>query len=302
MEKELLRSKKARKITLVGFFVNALLSILKLIAGIVGNSGAMIADAIHSLSDFLTDIVVLVGLKISSKSEDNCHNYGHGKYETIATVIISIFLTVAGYQILKSGIKNILLVINGGTFQTPKTIALIAAIVSIVSKELLYRYTTIAGKKINSPAIIANAWHHRSDAFSSIGTMIGIGSAILLGDKWIILDPIASVIVSIFIFKVAFHILIPSLNELAEKSLSEEERKKVESILKNTPSVKDYHKLRMRSVGNKVVIEVHILVDKDLNIKDAHDIAAKVESKIKNLFNPTSIITIHIEPYTNKPR
>lgn len=297
MEKELIRSKEARKITLIGFFVNAILTVFKLFAGIIGNSGAMVADAVHSLSDFLTDIVVLIGFKFTSKPEDKCHNYGHGKYETIATVVISVILAFVGYQILKSGIINILLVIKGGTFQTPGIIALIAALISIVSKELLYRYTIIAGKKINSSAIIANAWHHRSDAFSSIGTMLGIGSAIVLGDKWIILDPIASIIVSLFIFKVSYDILIPSLNELAEKSLSQEERKKVEGILKEAHSVLDYHKLRMRRVGNKVVIEAHILVDEHLNIKDAHNIAVEVENRIKSSFSSDSIITIHIEPY-----
>lgn len=297
MEKELIRSKEARKVTLVGFFINALLTTFKLVAGIFGKSGAMVADAVHSLSDFLTDIVVLIGFKLTSKPEDECHNYGHDKYETLATVIISVALAFVGYQILKSGIINVLLVINGGILPKPGSIALIAAIISIISKELLYRYTVIAGKKINSPSVIANAWHHRSDAFSSIGTMIGIGGAIILGQRWTILDPIASIIVSLFIFKVAYDIFIPSINELVEKSLSNEVRERIEEAFNELQDVKDYHKLRMRRVGTKAVIESHVLVDENLNIKDAHDIAGKVETRIKGLVGENSIVTIHIEPY-----
>lgn len=295
IEKE--RSKKARKVTIVSFLINAILTSFKLVAGIIGNSGAMLADAVHSLSDFFTDIIVLIGVRFTSKPEDKCHNYGHGKYETIATVIIGLALSFAGYQILKPGVANVLLVIRGGTLQRPGPIALIAAIVSIISKELLYRYTIAVGKKINSLSIIANAWHHRSDALSSVGTMLGIGGAIFLGERWTILDPIASIIVSLLIFKVSYDILIPALHELVERSLSEEEVQKVEKVLKETGSVLDYHKIRMRRVGNKVVIEGHILVDGNLNIEDAHNISVEVENKIKRYFNENSIITIHIEPY-----
>jgi cation diffusion facilitator family transporter len=297
MELELIRSKEAKKITLVGFFINALLVVLKLIAGIIGRSGAMVADAVHSLSDFLTDIVVLIGFKLTSKPEDECHNYGHDKYETIATVIISLALAIVGYQILKSGVTNVLLVLKGENLPKPGMIALIAAVISIISKELLYRYTVIKGKKINSSSVIANAWHHRSDAFSSIGTMIGIGGAIILGQRWTILDPIASIIVSLFIFKVAYDIFIPSINELVERSLSNEERLRIETLIKEFHDIKDYHKLRMRKLGTKTVIECHIMVDETLNIKEAHDISTEMESKIKNLIGDISIITIHIEPF-----
>lgn len=297
MEKELIRSKKARKVTLVGFFINTIMTIFKLIAGIIGNSSAMIADAVHSLSDFLTDIVVLIGFKFTSKPEDECHNYGHGKFETLATVIISVALTIVGYKILKSGILNVLMVIKGESLPKPGIIALVAAFISIIFKEWLYRYTINKGKKINSPSVIANAWHHRSDAFSSIGTMLGIGGAIILGQRWTILDPIASIIVSFFIFKVSYDIFIPSINELVEKSLSNEERVQIESLFKEFDSIKGYHKLRMRKVGTKTVIECHILVDEVLNIKEAHDIASEIESNIKNILGDSSFVTIHIEPF-----
>ncbi len=297
MEKERYESGKARKVTLVGLLANVVLTAFKFFAGIVGKSSAMIADAVHSLSDILTDLVVLVGVAFTSKPADTCHNYGHGKYETIATVIISAALTVVGYHILKNGIIKILFIYNGGIMEKPGTIALVAAIFSITAKEILYRYTIKAGKKINSSALIANAWHHRSDAFSSIATMLGIGGAIALGHKWTVLDPIASIVVGIFIFKVAYDIIIPSFNELVEKSLPPQEREKVETVLRENRDIREYHKLRTRKVGNKAVIECHILLDEHLNIKEAHDIAETVEEDIKKLFRENSIITIHIEPY-----
>lgn len=297
MERGLIRSDDARKITLIGFITNVVLTIFKLAAGIVGKSSAMVADAIHSLSDFLTDIIVLISFKLTSKPEDECHNYGHEKYETLAAVIIGFALALAGYQILKSGIIKVIMVAMGHTLSKPGFITLIAAIVSIVSKELLYRYTAIIGKKISSPSVIANAWHHRSDAFSSIGTMIGISGAIILGRGWAILDPIASIVVSLFIFKAAYGIFKPSINELVEKSLDNEARQGIKGILREFHGVRGYHELRMRKVGTKAVIESHILVDDDLNIKDAHDIATGIENKVKNLVGRDSIVTIHIEPY-----
>ena len=297
MDIELMRSKQARKITLFGFIVNSILALFKLIAGIIGKSGAMIADAVHSFSDFLTDIVVLIGFKFTSRPEDQSHNYGHGKYETLATLIISFILVLVGFQIFKSGVLNAMQILRGEVFPKPGLIALIAAGVSIVLKELLYWQTILVGKKIKSSAVIANAWHHRSDAFSSIGTMIGIGGAIFLGQHWTILDPLASIIVSIFIFKVAYDILIPSINELVEKSLNDDDKEAIITMLKEFTEVKEYHKLRMRKVGIKSIIECHIMVDENLNIKDAHDIATAIETKIKDRFGPSSIITIHIEPY-----
>lgn len=297
MDIDLVRSKAARRVTFLGFFVNILLTIFKLMAGIIGNSSAMVADAIHSLSDFLTDIVVLVGFKLTSKPEDECHNYGHDKYETLTTVIISLLLAFVGYHILKSGVINVISLVKGKSLAKPKWIAFLAAILSILLKEVLYRYTVYMGKKINSPSIIANAWHHRSDAFSSIGTSLGIAGAVLLGENWVILDPIASIIVSFFIFKVSYEMLIPSINELVEKSLDSEAREQIETVFHDFHEIKEYHKLRMRKVGTKIVIECHIMVDENLNIKEAHEIATNLELGIKDLIGEASIVTIHIEPY-----
>ena len=206
------RERKIYRVTIVGSVVNLLLLAFKFFAGIVGHSAAMLADAVHSLSDFVTDIIVLVFVKLSSKPEDADHDYGHGKYETLATAIIGICLCLVGLGIFWNGAQSIWHVVRGGTLPEPGMLALVAAVVSIVSKEALYQYTVYKGRRLDSQAVVANAWHHRSDAFSSIGTMVGIGGAIWLGDAWRVLDPIAAVVVSVFIVKVAFKLLVPSMN------------------------------------------------------------------------------------------
>lgn len=294
------RIEEAKKVTIYGFFINAILTIFKIFAGIKGNSAAMIADGVHSLSDFFTDIVVLVGFKFINKPEDDDHNYGHGKYETLATVIISCALFFVGYRIFISGATNIYYAFAKGIFpEKPAIVALIAAIVSIVSKELLYRYTKSVGEKIKSAAVIANAWHHRSDAFSSIGTLIGIGGAIFLGNKWTILDPIASFIVSLFIFKVAFEILLPALNELMEVSLQKDQVIDIENILKSNSEVISYHHLRTRMIGGRMAVEVHLVFDSTISLYDAHKHATEIENAIKQQFGLSSIITTHLEPNTH---
>jgi len=297
MNSEVMRSKDAKKVTLVGSFVNLVLSVFKFIAGVIGKSSVMIADAAHSLSDFFTDIVVLFGFKSAAKPEDECHNYGHGKYETLAALLIGIGLIFVAYQILKSGILVIISVINGGILTRPGMIALIAAIISIIAKELLYRYTIVTGKKIDSKAVVANAWHHRSDAFSSVGVLLGLLGAMFLGENWTVLDPIASIIVSLFIFKVAYDILKPTFDELVEKSLTKEQRNKIINILKEQEHIIDYHKLRMRKVGSRAVIESHVTVDKNLGLKEAHEIVMAVEEKIKKEINDNSIVTLRFEPH-----
>ncbi len=297
MNNAVFRSKEAKKVTLIGFGANAILSIVKIIAGVVGHSAAMLADGIHSLSDFVSDIVVLVGFKFTEQPEDECHNYGHDKYETFSTMIIGVILAVVGLKLFSSGAQNIYGFFKGEYLPRPGFIALWAAVASIIIKELLYRYTAKAGERINSPAVIANAWHHRSDAFSSMGTLVGIGGAILLGNRWTVLDPIASVIVSLFIMKVAAEIFTPAMNELMEKALPEEERNKVLEILDSHTEIKEYHQLRTRKIGIKSALEMHILLDETLNLKDAHDISTDIENHIKSAFDHDCIVTIHIEPY-----
>ena len=256
----------------------------------------MVADAIHSLSDFITDIIVIVFVKISGKPEDEDHKYGHGKYETLATALIGIALFAAGIGLLVSGANKISEVIRGAVLHAPSMITLIVAAISIIAKEILYRYTVRVGKHHNSPALMANAWHHRSDAFSSIGTLIGIGGAIFLGEKWRILDPIAAIVVSVFIIKVAIEMIKPCIDELLERSLPAETEKQILEIIASFPEISSPHHLRTRRIGNNIAIEVHLRMDGKTTLENAHTIATNVEKRLKEVFGPDTHIGIHMEP------
>lgn len=291
------RVKRIRNATLVGSLGNLLLTAGKITAGIVGKSSAMIADGVHSLSDLLTDIIVLAFIKVSGKEQDYNHQYGHGKFETFATMLISFVLMVVGAGIFWSGANKVLDSINGVVIEQPGYIALYAALISIIIKEGLYWYTKIIGVKVNSQAMVANAWHHRSDAFSSIGAALGIAGAILLGEQWRVLDPIAGIIVSFFIFKVAWSIANPSIQELLESALPEETENDISEIINNTPGVKAFHHLKTRKVGSIFAIEVHIKVDKYLTVETSHEIATQVEKSLRNKLGNQSHIGVHIEPY-----
>ena len=286
-----------KKVTIIGSIVNLILSTGKVIAGIVGKSSAMLADGIHSFSDLVTDIIVIVFVGIAGKERDKDHQYGHGKFETFATMLISFALIIVGIGILWNGAKKVIDSINGIIIHQPGIIALIAALISIISKEVLFWYTKLAGEKFKSQALIANAWHHRSDAFSSIGTAMGISGAIFLGEKWRILDPIAGIIVSIFILKVAWEIATPSVKELLESSLSEDTENEISSIIIATPGVKGYHNLKTRKIGDIIAIEVHVKVDKDLTVEISHEIASTIEKSLREKFGNQSHIGVHIEPF-----
>lgn len=290
------REKAIYQVTWAGSFVNFLLVIFKFIAGILGHSAAMIADAVHSLSDFATDIVVLIFTRISNKPQDKNHDYGHGKYETLATAIIGIVLFAVGASICWNGLQAIQTVWQGGRLPAPGMLAFAGAIISIVSKELIYRYTIHVGRKINSSAVIANAWHHRSDAFSSIGTAIGIGGAIVLGESWSVLDPMAAVVVSFFIMKVAVQLLKPCVDELTEKSLPDEIKKEICLIAENTPGVSAIHNLRTRRIGNHYAIEMHVRMDGHLTLYEAHAKASVIENKLKEKYGNETHVGIHVEP------
>jgi len=291
------RTKIAKKVTWVGFFANLLLSLGKLVAGILGNSAAMVADAIHSISDFITDIIVIGFVGVSDKEGDKDHRYGHGKFETFATLLVSVALLIVGIGICWSGISNIVKSFSGEVLESPSIIALIAAIVSIIVKEWLFRYTKRVGDSINNNAVVANAWHHRSDAFSSIGTMVGIGGAIFLGDKWTILDPLAGVIVSFFIVNVAIKLALPSIKELLEVALPDEVEQEIIDIIHQTQGVKDHHRLKTRKIGNAYAIDVHVKMNGDLSLTESHDIATEIEQKLYDRYGRKTHISIHTEPY-----
>ena len=288
------REKGIYKVTIVGSIVNFLLLVFKFFAGIAGHSAAMLADAVHSLSDFITDIVVIVFVRIAGKPEDKGHDYGHGKYETLATAIIGLLLLCVGFGIFWNGASSIYTFLRGGQLESPGVVALVAALVSIVSKEILYQYTVIQGKKLNSQAVIANAWHHRSDAFSSIGTAAGIGGALLLGDHWRVLDPVAAVIVSFFIMKVAVQLLIPCVDELLEKSLPVEVEDEILKTILSFPGISSPHHLRTRRIGSYCAIEVHVRMDGSISLEEAHETA--VENKLKRQFGKGTLVSIHVEP------
>lgn len=296
--KESQREKEIYKVTIVGALANVTLLIFKFVAGIISNSAAMIADAVHSLSDFITDVVVIVFVKISSKPQDKSHDYGHGKFETLATLIIGIALLFIGLMILYNGASATYRCIwLGEELHRPGMIAFWAAIFSIILKETVYQYTVFKGKNLNSQAVIANAWHHRSDAFSSIGTAVGIGGAIFLGDKWVVLDPIAAIVVSVFIINVSLKIIIKSINELLEKSLPDEIENEIIKVAESFDMVKDVHDLRTRRIGNNIAIEMHLLMDGNLSLQCTHNTTELIESELRKKYGEHTHIAIHVEPF-----
>lgn len=296
------REKKIYRVTLMGSVVNVILLVFKFIAGILGGSAAMIADAVHSLSDFLTDIIVIAFVRISSKPEDEDHDYGHGKYETLATSIIGLALLMVGLYIFYNGARQIWDVMHGAEIEQPGLVALIAAIVSILLKEWTYRFTVSVGKKVESQAVIANAWHHRSDALSSIGTAIGIGGAILLGKGWAVLDPVAALVVSVFIVKTALGLLSTSSGELLEKSLPKEVEKKIVDIVESEPEVSEVHHLCTRRIGSNIAIEMHIRMPGEISLKDSHTRASDIERMLRQHFGEHTHINLHVEPLNPKKK
>ena len=283
-------------VTLMGSVVNVVLLVFKFMAGILGGAAAMIADAVHSLSDFLTDIVVVLFVKISSKPEDKDHDYGHGKYETLATSFIGVALLCVGLYILYSGSYRTWAAFNGAPIEQPGIVALLAALFSIMLKEWTYRFTVKVGKEVQSQAVIANAWHHRSDSLSSIGTAIGIGGAIFLGKEWAVLDPIAAVVVSIFIIRTAAMLVSGALDELLEKSLPDAEERQIAEIVQSEPEVSGMHHLCTRRIGSRIAIEMHLRMPGDISLNESHAHATNIERKLRSHFGERTHINIHVEP------
>lgn len=290
------REKEIYKVTLVGSAGNVALLTFKFIAGILGHSSAMIADAVHSLSDFVTDLVVLVFVSISAKPRDQSHDYGHGKFETIATFLIGLALVAAATGIIVSGATKLTAWWGGEELEAPGWIALWAALLSILIKELLYQYTARKGRQLDSQVMIANAWHHRSDALSSIGAAIGIGGAIWLGQRWTVLDPLASIVVGLMLVKVAYELLKTSIAELTECSLPAETEQEIEAIIQSFDDVQEPHNLRTRRIGNRVAIEVHVRMDGSLPLQTVHERATTIERKLKERFGAKTHVTLHMEP------
>lgn len=290
------RKKEIYKVTLVGSAGNAALLTFKFIAGILGNSSAMVADAFHSLSDFVTDILVLVFVSISAKPQDQSHDYGHGKFETIASFLIGLALVAAATGIIVSGVMKFTAWLNGEELEAPRWIALWAALLSIAIKEILYQYTSHRGKVLDSQVMIANAWHHRSDALSSVGAAIGIGLAIWLGNSWAVFDPMASIVVGLMLVKVAYELLKKSINELTESSLPAETEQEIVQIIQSFGDVQQPHNLRTRRIGNRIAIEAHIRMDGQLPLNSVHERATTIERKLKQRFGANTHVSLHMEP------
>lgn len=291
-----LRARKAIQITYIGMTVNAILLAAKFAAGFLGNSQAMIADAVHTLSDFATDIAVLVGIRFSRKPKDDDHAYGHGKYETIAAAVVGLILFLVGLKIGWAAIHTLFDAIRGQSIQKPAQIAFWAAILSIISKEILYQKTVHVGRVIENDAVIANAWHHRSDALSSIGTACGIGAATFLGNEWTIMDPIAAIVVSFLLLKVSLDIVKQQIGGLTERSLSTDIHHEIEAMALSFPDISFPHNLRTRSVGKTVVIDLHVRVNPEMRVMDAHAVVSELEQKLRERFGDDTIANVHIEP------
>ena len=290
------RNKEIYKVTLVGGAVNVVLLLFKFVAGIVGHSAAMVADAVHSLSDFVTDVIVLVFVHISGKPQDKSHDYGHGKYETLAMTLIGVALLTVAIGILYNGATKIAVWMEGEQLQAPGLLALWAALLSIVLKETVYHYSMVKARQLQSQAVEANAWHHRSDALSSVGTAIGIGGAIFLGQRWTVLDPLASVVVGAFIVKVAVDLLRDGIGDLMEHSLPDAVENEILQLVASLPGVAEPHDLRTRRIGNHYAIELHILMDGDISLRQAHDKASEVEDLLRDHYGEETHIAVHVEP------
>ncbi|MBQ3821170.1 MAG: cation transporter [Bacteroidales bacterium] len=296
------REREIYKVTLAGSAVNVILTAFKFVAGILGRSSAMVADAIHSLSDLLTDAVVMVFVHISSKPADSKYDYGHGKFETLAQAIIGVALLVVAGGIFYDAAVHLMKWFGGENLPKPGMLALWAALASIILKELTYQYTRRAEKALHSPALEANAWHHRSDALSSLATLVGIGGAILLGDRWTVLDPVASILVTLFIVRVAWKLLKECFGDLLEASLPEEVEKEILDVISSFPDVSDPHNLRTRRIGSRYAIEFHIRMDGDIPLVKAHSRAHDIEKVLKEKFGDNTHIVVHVEPVKSIPK
>lgn len=286
-----------RRVTWVGFWVNAALMMLKVAIGLYGHSDALVADGIHSLSDFATDLIVLVFVGIAYKGADAGHPYGHGKFETFASLLIGVVLLGVAVGLGVGGVKAIASALDGETLPRPDVWTIVVAVAAIASKEWLYRYTVNAGRRVDSSALVANAAHHRSDAVSSVATLVGVSAAYFLGEQWRILDPIAAILIAVFIAISAVQIAAPSINELLERSLPSDEVGKVEQVIATTPGVRGCHRLRTRRNGHSYIFDMHILVDPDITVTQGHNIATEVEERLRALYGQDIIASVHVEPY-----
>jgi cation diffusion facilitator family transporter len=285
------RGKYVRKITWIGLLTNILLAGIKFSAGYFGRSQALVADAIHTLTDTATDIAVIAGSHYWSRPPDECHPYGHRRLETLITVFIGIMLAAAGMGIGWQAISTL----HKTPGLPPGWIALIATLISIVTKEIIYRWTAAAGKRIRSPALVANAWHHRSDAISSLPVLIAVGGAMLF-PTWSFLDNVGAAVVSIFILHAAMKIIWPGISELIDAGAPGEVRKKILKIAGKCDGVHEIHKVRTRFISTAIQVDMHIVVDRSISVREGHCIADDVKDQIISGIPDVLDVVVHVDP------
>ena len=291
-----LRNREEKRCTLVGMTCDVCLSALKIVTGIIGHSSAILADGIHSISDTVTDALVYAMVRLSGKGVDERYRYGRGKFETLAAFLISIILVVVAIGLMTEGFKDVWVAIQGETLERPHNVALIVGIIAVVIKESLYLYTRLKGKKTDSSALKAYAWHHRADALSTSATLLGVAGAMFLGERWRVLDPIAAIAVSFLILVLAYRLGRPAVEELLEVSVPDEEKDKIAAVVNGTAGVKAFHNLRTRRNGNLRVVDIHVKVDGDLTVSRSHDITREIESRLSEALGDV-MTNIHVEPY-----
>ena len=286
--------KIAMRVSRNSIYGNLLISIAKFLAGVIGHSSAMISDAIHSASDVFSTIVVMIGVKIGGKESDKNHQYGHERLESVASLILALTLAVTGCGIGYGGLKTIIAGSEGASIQVPTALPLAAAILSIVAKEGMYWYTMRAAVQINSGALKADAWHHRSDALSSVGSLVGIGGAML---GYPILDPIASVIICVFILKAAFDIFRDAIGKMTDEACDDRMVEAVKALVVRQQGVLALDDIKTRMFGNKAYVDIEIAVDGNLLLKEAHNIAEKVHDEVEHIFPEVKHCMVHVNPY-----
>ena len=291
------RVKRAARVTWLSVLVNVVLMAGKFAVGILGHSAAMVADAVHSASDFVTDFAVMVGMRLAERPQDLDHPYGHGKYETLAAVIVGIALCGVGLMISFHAGEAIFAAVWWGRLpERPELMALWAGLISIGAKEVLYQLTAKVARDTKNDALLANAWHHRSDALSSVATSIGAGAAALFGGRWVLLDPLAAIVVGVVLLKIAWEIVRDSLDKLMEHGMLPEENAHILDLIHSIPGLFEPHHLRSRRVGAVAVIEIHFRVDPDMTVRESHELASHAEHLLKDAFGGDAIVTIHVEP------
>lgn len=291
-----MKNLRAEHATLIGAAVNILLSGLKLAVGVVATSGALVADGVHSLSDLVTDAAVLLGIRAAQRPPDTNHAYGHGRYETISALFVGAMLLAAAAGILLHSWSRIDAALEGAALRSPGPVAIVMAAASIVAKEIMFHITRRIGRTSGSPALVANAWHHRSDAMSSVATLAGVSGAALLGPQWNILDPAAAGIVACMIGWVGVKTAQTALREMTDHALPASDHAEIKRIVLSVPGTSDPHNLKTRRLGSDVSIEVHFRVDGKITVDDGHEIASEVEARIRRQFGESSTIITHVEP------